>query len=131
VHEQMGGRRIRLEAWRSAQEQAATAVANMLGGSKAHVSVPWFWSDQYDLGLQITGMADMGPRTVTRIVSNDALILFHVAENGTLMGASGIGPGNSIARDIKLAEMMIAKQMKPAPDALADPNVQLKALLKG
>ena len=131
LHEQMGGRRIRLEAWRSAQEQAATAVANMLGGSKAHVSVPWFWSDQYELGLQISGMADMGPRTVTRIVSNDALILFHVAENGTLMGASGIGPGNSIARDIKLAEMMIAKGMKPAAEALADPNVQLKTLLKG
>jgi 3-phenylpropionate/trans-cinnamate dioxygenase ferredoxin reductase subunit len=131
VHEQLGGRRIRLEAWRSAQEQAATAVANMLGGSKAHVSVPWFWSDQYELGLQIAGMADMGPRTVTRRPSNDALILFHVAENGTLMGASGIGPGNSIARDIKLAEMMIAKQMKPAPEALADPNVPLKALLKG
>jgi 3-phenylpropionate/trans-cinnamate dioxygenase ferredoxin reductase component len=131
VHEQMGGRRIRLEAWRSAQEQAATAVANMLGGSKAHVSVPWFWSDQYELGLQIAGMADMGPRAVTRIVSNDALILFHMAENGTLMGASGIGPGNSIARDIKLAEMMIAKGMKPAPEALADPNVQLKTLLKG
>jgi 3-phenylpropionate/trans-cinnamate dioxygenase ferredoxin reductase subunit len=81
--------------------------------------------------LQIAGMADMGPRTVTRKVSNDALILFHVAENGTLMGASGIGPGNSIARDIKLAEMMIAKGMKPAAEALADPNVQLKTLLKG
>jgi 3-phenylpropionate/trans-cinnamate dioxygenase ferredoxin reductase component len=131
LHEQLGGRRIRLEAWRSAQEQAATAVANMLGGSKAHVSVPWFWSDQYELGLQIAGMADMGPRTVTRMPSNDALILFHVAENGTLMGASGIGPGNSIARDVKLAEMMIAKGMKPAAEALADPNVQLKTLLKG
>ena len=131
VHEHMGGRRIRLEAWRSAQEQAATAVANMLGGSKAHVSVPWFWSDQYELGLQIAGMADMGPRIVERRPAENALILFHLADDGTIMGVSGIGPGNSIARDVKLAEMMIAKGMKPAAEALADPNVQLKTLLKG
>ncbi len=131
VHEQLGGRRIRLEAWRSAQEQAATAVANMLGGSKSHVAVPWFWSDQYDLGLQIAGMADMGPRIVERRPAENALILFHLAEDGTIMGVSGIGPGNAIARDVKLAEMMIAKGMKPAAEALADPSVQLKTLLKG
>ncbi len=131
THDKLGGRRFRLEAWRSAQEQAATAVANILGATKAHVSVPWFWSDQYELGLQIAGMADMGPRVVERRLAENALILFHLAEDGTLMGASGIGPGNAIARDIKLAEMMITKSMKPAPEALADPMVQLKILQKG
>jgi 3-phenylpropionate/trans-cinnamate dioxygenase ferredoxin reductase component len=131
AHEHMGGRRIRLEAWRSAQDQAATAVENMLGGNKAHVNMPWFWSDQYDLSLQIAGMADMGPKTVTRMPAENALILFHLSDDGTIKGASGIGPGNSIARDIKLAEMMIAKQMKPDLAALADPAVQLKSLLKG
>ena len=131
VHTQFGGRRLRLEAWRSAQEQSATAIANMLGDTKLHVAVPWFWSDQYELGLQIAGFADMGPITVERRVSDQALILFHVAEDGRLMGASGIGPGNSIARDVKLAEMMIAKGMRPAAEVLADPNVQLRTLLKG
>ena len=131
VHTQFGGRRLRLEAWRSAQEQSATAIANMLGDTKLHVAVPWFWSDQYELGLQIAGFADMGPITVARRLGEQALILFHVAEDGRLMGASGIGPGNSIGRDVKLAEMMIAKGMKPAAEALADPNVQLKTLLKG
>ena len=131
THEKLGGRRIRLEAWRSAQEQAATAVANMLGGAKPHVSVPWFWSDQYDLGLQIAGMADMGPRVIERRPAENALILFHLAEDGTIMGASGIGVGNTIARDVKMAEMMIAKGMRPAPESLADPTVQLKSLIKG
>ena len=131
VHTQFGGRRLRLEAWRSAQEQSATAIANMLGDTKLHVAVPWFWSDQYELGLQIAGFADMGPITVERRLGKHTLILFHMAEDGRLMGASGIGPGNSIARDVKLAEMMIAKGMKPAAEALADPNVQLKTLLKG
>ena len=131
VHEHFGQRRLRLEAWRSAQEQAATAVANMLGGQKAHVNIPWFWSDQYDLSLQIAGLGDMGPHTVVRQPAPEALLLFHLADDGTLMGASGIGPGNSIARDVKLAEMMIAKGMKPAPEALADSALQLKTLLKG
>jgi len=129
-HQQFG-KRLRLEAWRSAQEQSATAVANMLGASKAHVAVPWFWSDQYELGLQIAGMADAGPVTITRQPAEGALLLFHVALDGKLMGVSGIGPGNSIARDVKLAEMMIAKGMSPTAEALADASVPLKNLLKG
>jgi 3-phenylpropionate/trans-cinnamate dioxygenase ferredoxin reductase component len=131
IHSKLGNRRIRLEAWRSAQEQAATAAENMLGGTKAHTTVPWFWSDQYDLGLQIAGMADMGPLTVARQPNEQTLVLFHLAEDGTLMGASGIGPGNAISRDIKFAEMMIAKGIKPPKDALADPAQQLKQFIKG
>ncbi len=130
INPKAGGRRMRLEAWRSAQEQAATAAENMLGGSKVHNSIPWFWSDQYDLGLQIAGMADMGPVTVTRRIGDNAVVLFHLAEDGTLKGASGIGPGTSIGRDIKMSEMMMAKNMKPSAEILADPAQPLKALLK-
>jgi 3-phenylpropionate/trans-cinnamate dioxygenase ferredoxin reductase component len=129
-HAKMGGRRIRLEAWRSAQEQAETAVVNMLGGTKAHGAVPWFWSDQYELGLQIAGMADMGPVTVQRRINDETLMLFHLAEDGTLTGASGIGPGNAISRDIKFAEMMIAKGARPPQDILADPAQPLKPLAR-
>ena len=130
INEFFDSRRLRLEAWRSAQEQAATATENMLGGNKAHTNVPWFWSDQYDLSLQIAGLADMGPITVMRKPSEGAMILFHLADNGKLMGASGIGPGNSIGRDVKLAEMMIAKGLSPSAVSLGDPVVQLKTLLK-
>jgi 3-phenylpropionate/trans-cinnamate dioxygenase ferredoxin reductase subunit len=131
IHEGFGGRRIRLEAWRSAQEQAATAAENMAGGSKQHLAVPWFWSDQYELGLQIAGLADMGPITVERRSGDTTLILFHLAEDGRLMGASGIGLGNAISRDIKFAEMMIARAVKPPPVILADPAQPLKPLVKG
>ena len=130
VHAKLGNRRIRLEAWRSAQDQEATAAENMLGGDKQNVTVPWFWSDQYELGLQIAGMADMGPVPVARQASPETLVLFHLAEDGTLMGASGIGPGNAISRDIKMAEMMIARGVKPPKDVLADPAQPLKALIR-
>ncbi len=130
-HEHMGGKRIRLEAWRSAQEQAATAAANMLGGDNAHTNVPWFWSDQYDLSLQIAGSAELGPNTITRTPAEGALVLFHMAEDGTIKGVSGIGLGNSIGRDVKIAEMLIAKNAKPSAEILADAAQSLKALLKG
>jgi 3-phenylpropionate/trans-cinnamate dioxygenase ferredoxin reductase component len=130
INPKLNNRRMRLEAWRSAQEQAATAASNMLGVTKVHNSIPWFWSDQYDLGLQIAGMADLGSVTVSRKSAEDSIVLFHLAEDGTLMGASGIGVGNAIGRDIKLAEMIMAKNLKPSPDILADPTQQLKSLLK-
>lgn len=130
-HERMGGKRIRLEAWRSAQEQAATAAANMLGADKAHVNVPWFWSDQFDLSLQIAGSAELGPNTIKRVPAEGALVLFHMADDGAIKGVSGIGLGNSIGRDVKIAEMLIAKNAKPSPEVLADATQPLKALLKG
>jgi 3-phenylpropionate/trans-cinnamate dioxygenase ferredoxin reductase subunit len=93
--------------------------------------VPWFWSDQYDLSLQIAGQADQGPNTITRVPAEGALVLFHMADDGTIKGVSGIGLGNSIGRDVKIAEMLIAKNAKPSPEILADPAQSLKALLKG
>ncbi|TPI12268.1 ferredoxin reductase [Mesorhizobium sp. B4-1-3] len=124
-----GGRRVRLEAWRNAQEQGALAAKNMLGAGEAHAAVPWFWSDQYGLTLQIAGLSDEGKSTVRRDLDDGAFILFHLAQDGRLVAASGIGPGNAVARDIRLAEMLVARQASPAPEALGSQAVKLKSLL--
>ncbi|MER9130582.1 FAD-dependent oxidoreductase [Mesorhizobium sp. M0768] len=124
-----GGRRVRLEAWRNAQEQGALAARNMLGAGESHAAVPWFWSDQYGLTLQIAGLSDEGRSIVRRDLGDGAFILFHLAEDGRLVAASGIGPGNAVARDIRLAEMLIAKQAKPPPEALGSQAIKLKSLL--
>jgi 3-phenylpropionate/trans-cinnamate dioxygenase ferredoxin reductase subunit len=124
-----GSRKVRLESWRNAQEQGALAATNMLGRKERHEFVPWFWSDQYELGLQVAGLADEGAETVRRDSGENAFILFHLAEDGRLVAASGIGPGNAVARDIRLAEMLIAKRAHPPRERLAAPDVKLKALL--
>ena len=129
-HQLFGGRRMRLEAWRNATDQANVATQNMLGGSKAYAAVPWFWSDQYDLSLQIAGSPADGVTTVRRQVG-EGFVIFHLDGTGRLVAASGIGPGNSIAREVKMAEMLIAREASPPAAVLADPAVQLKALLKG
>jgi len=124
-----GGRRVRLESWRNTHEQAKIAASNMMGRDAIIDAVPWFWSDQYDLGLQVAGLADEGATTVRRDLGDGAFILFSLADDGRLVAASGIGPGNSVARDIRIAEMLIARRVHPDPAQLAAPETKLKALL--
>jgi 3-phenylpropionate/trans-cinnamate dioxygenase ferredoxin reductase subunit len=130
-HPVFGGKRLRLESWRAAEDQAAVAAENMMGGSKAYDAIPWFWSDQFDLSLQIAGLPADGVTTVRRPLKDDAFILMYLAADGRLVGAAGIGTGNTVARDIRLAEMLIAKGAAPGPAQLANPDAPLKALLKG
>ncbi len=124
-----GGHRVRLESWRNAQEQGQRAAAAMLGETGVHSAVPWFWSDQYDMTMQIAGIADGAMTTVRRDMGEGAFILFHLDAEGRLIAASGIGPGNAIARDIRLAEMLIAARSRPDPAALASPETKLRKLL--
>jgi 3-phenylpropionate/trans-cinnamate dioxygenase ferredoxin reductase subunit len=123
-------RRVRLESWRSAQEQGALAAVNMLDTPAPINGVPWFWSDQYDLTLQVAGLADGASVTVERRQDDGALILFHLSPDGRLLAASGLGTGNAVARDIRLAEMLIAAGARPDAAVLADPTSKLKSLLR-
>jgi 3-phenylpropionate/trans-cinnamate dioxygenase ferredoxin reductase component len=123
--------RLRFEAWRNASDQAVVAAENMMGGAKRYEAVPWFWSDQHDLTLQIAGMPALGTSVVTRPLKDGAFILCHMDAEDRLVGASGVGQGNIIARDIRLLEMLIGKLARPDPAILADGAALLKPLLKG
>ena len=124
-----GHRRVRLECWRNALAQGALAARNMLGADEAVSDVPWFWSDQYDLTLQIAGLPGAGTTTVRRDLGNGAFLLFHLHDDGRLVAASGIGKGTSIARDIRIAEMLIAQRIKSDAATLSAPTIRLKSLL--
>ena len=128
-HPLYADRRIRLESWRNAREQGALAGRNMAGADEPHAAVPWFWTDQYDLGLQIAGLPAEGTETIRRDLGPDAFLLFHLDASGRLVAASGIGPGAAVGRDIRLAEMLIARRAHPPRDRLAAPDVRLKSLL--
>jgi 3-phenylpropionate/trans-cinnamate dioxygenase ferredoxin reductase component len=122
--------RLRFEAWRNASDQAEVAAENMLGGDKKYQAIPWFWSDQHDLTLQIAGMPGLGTTVVTRILKDGAFILCHLDVDNRLVGASGVGQGNIISRDVRLLEMLIGRFAKPDLAILADGTAQLKPLLK-
>lgn len=126
---QSGGPHVRFESWRNARIQAEIAARNAAGGREKFLAAPWFWSDQYDLGLQVAGLPLPEHESVVRPLAGGELEFF--LKDGRLVAAAGLGHGNVVAKDIKLAEMMIAAGIGPDPSVLADPAVNLKALLKG
>jgi 3-phenylpropionate/trans-cinnamate dioxygenase ferredoxin reductase subunit len=130
-HVLCGGRRIRLEAWRNAQAQGEHAAASLLGGTAEYCVVPSFWSDQYERTLLICGfVAEPNSIVVERILTDGAHLQFHLAGDGRLLGASGFGPNEVLARDIRIAELMVERGARPRADRLADPTVKLKSLVR-
>ncbi len=125
------GKHVRLESWRAAQDHANHAARAMLGAEDAYAKVPWFWSDQYDLTLQVAGLPDPNAQTHRRDLGDDAFILFQTEADGQLTAVAGIGRGNAVAKDIRLAEIMIERGISPDPARLMDPSVNLKTLLRG
>ena len=128
-HALYGGRRVRLEAWRNAFEQASYVAAVIAGTTtEPYCKVPWFWSDQYDGILQVSGLSDEGVTTIERPFIGSRL-LFHLAADGRLVATSSWGTNKSVAKDARVAEMLIAAGAHPDPELLADPDVKMKSLL--
>jgi 3-phenylpropionate/trans-cinnamate dioxygenase ferredoxin reductase subunit len=75
-------------------------------------------------------LPDEGALTVTREIGPDAAVLFSLAPDGRLVAASGLGPGNAVAKDVRLSEMLIERGAKPDAASLADPDIGLKSLLR-
>jgi 3-phenylpropionate/trans-cinnamate dioxygenase ferredoxin reductase subunit len=124
-------RRIRLEAWRAAEDQAPIAAQNMLGAHQPFTAVPSFWSDQYELTLHIVGLPDTATTTVTRHRPDGHHIQFGLAPDGRLLAATTVGPGTTLAKDIRITEKLIARRATVDPATLTDATTNLKTLLRG
>jgi 3-phenylpropionate/trans-cinnamate dioxygenase ferredoxin reductase component len=124
------GKSARLESWKAAQDQGAHAAAAMLGEIGDYGKVPWFWSDQYDLSMQAAGLFDPARETIQRKMPEGIRLVFQLDEAGCVSAAAGIGPGNSVAKDIRIFEKLIERGTPVHTVALADPAVSLKSLLR-
>ena len=121
----------RQETWRNAEAQGRLAALNMLGQRQLFTGVPGFWSDHYEFGLQTVGVLAPGARVIQREYADAGFVLFYLDQHSRLLGASGWGAGNSIAKDIKLCERLIESQVELPLAPLADAGVSLKGLLRG
>ena len=118
------GRRVRLESVDNAVEQAKTAAANICGKPARHEHIPWFWSDQYDVKLQIAGLSTGYDQTVLRgdpATGSFALYYFLGSE---LIAVDAV---NSM-RDFMTGKRWLAERRRPDPAQLADPGVDLKTI---
>jgi 3-phenylpropionate/trans-cinnamate dioxygenase ferredoxin reductase component len=122
------GSRIRLECWKNAEDQGVTAARNILGAGEEYGGAPWLWSDQYELSIQVAGLLALAVSHVARPVEG-GLLVFHLGSDGRLVCASGIGSEAAIGRDIRVAQLMIERGLRPRVEALADITVRLKSLL--
>jgi len=122
------GRELRLESWQNAQNQALAAGRSMAGQATEYAQVPWFWSDQYDVNLQMVGLPEAWDGLVWRGEATAAggFTLFYL-HDGRVVGANAV----NTARDIGPARKLIELGVRPDPDALADPATSLKKVLKG
>jgi len=121
------GRRIRLEAWQNAQNQAIAVAKVMAGGEQPYAELPWFWSDQYDVNLQTAGAPERWDTLAWRgRVEDGRFTLFTLAEGVPVGGATV-----NNARDMRFVKMLVAAGRKVDPERLADPAVKLAELVKG
>lgn len=117
------GRRLRLESVPNAMEQSRVAAANMAGADQRYASVPWFWSDQYDLKLQMVGFAADGDTSVVRgDPATRRFAAFHL-KAGELVAVDAV---NS-PREFMACRQLVGRRVDARQ--LADPLVDLKTLL--
>ena len=116
--------RLRLESVHNALEQAKTAADNICGATSHYSQVPWFWSDQYDLKLQIAGLSKGYDRVVLRGDPASRSFACLYLKDDALIAVDAI---NS-PRDFMQSKALIATRTACDPDKLADIGVTLKDL---
>lgn len=115
------GRRLRLESWQNAQNQAIAAANNIAGKPTIYAEVPWFWSDQYDINIQMVGVMEPGMQLVWR---GDRTAFGLIDER--LVFAVGFNAGG----DIRLAKRLIEIRAAIPGNKLADLSLNLKDLVR-
>ena len=119
------GNRMRLESVQNAIDQAEAVAANMLGAGEAYHPYPWFWSDQYDMKLQIAGLSTGYDQVVVRQIG-DAVSHWYFKE-GRFLAVDAI----NAARDYMVGKRLLEMGKPLTPEQAGDPDRDLKALMRG
>ncbi len=117
-------KRVRLESVQNAIEQAKVAAANICGEDSSYDQVPWFWSDQYDLKLQIAGLSTDYDETVLRGDPADRAFSCAYLRDGRLIAIDCV----NAPKDFMQAKALVAGRVAPDLERLEDPEQALKEL---
>ncbi len=118
------GRRIRLESVPHAIDHGEAVAASLLGRDAAYVPRPWFWSDQYDVKLQIAGLNTGWERTVTRAGARPGAASVWYFAGPRLLAVDAMND----PRAYMTGKRWIEAGRSPEPGAVADPAAELAAL---
>jgi 3-phenylpropionate/trans-cinnamate dioxygenase ferredoxin reductase subunit len=117
---------MRVEHFDNALKMGETVAHNLLGEGRVFDDPHWFWSDQYDVQIQMAGFAPTWDRMVVRGSLEDrSFCAFLLDADGVLRSSVSI----AWPRDVRRSFELIKQQLRPDPAALADPDVDLRRLV--
>ena len=121
---------IRLESFQHAQNHGISAGKNIAGIKSEYLSVPWMWSAQFNLNLQLTGLCNDYDEIIVRGDKLENGIIYFFIKNQKIAGACGLGLMGKVGRDIRIASKLIEKNTSIDKKILSAQNEKLNALLK-
>ena len=119
--------RIRVEHYDNALKMGQAAARNLLGANAAFDDPHWFWSDQYDVNIQMAGVTASGDEVVVRGSMEDRTFSAFFLSGDVLVAAVSVNR----PRDVRRAMPLIRAGARPDPEALKDEGVDLRTLLPG
>ena len=113
--------RLRVEHWDNARRQGRTAARNMLGHAEAYARIPYFYSDQYDLGMEYAGYAPAWDRIVFRgDPASRAFVAFWLLDGRVVAGMNA-----NVWQVNDAIAALVASQEKVVVEKLTDPTVPI------
>jgi 3-phenylpropionate/trans-cinnamate dioxygenase ferredoxin reductase subunit len=125
AHHPFYGRRVRIEHWANALNQGPAAARSMLGRDVSYDELPYFFSDQYDVGMEYSGFAETWDRVVLRGDSGSRELIAFWIEDRRVIAAMNVNVWDvhDALRDL------IRSRQEVDPERLADPDVALDELV--
>ncbi len=119
----LSGAQVRIESVGNAIDQAEIVAANMMGEAETYVPKPWFWSDQFDVKLQIAGLNAGYDRVVDR--GEGASVSHWYYKGNALIAVDAMND----PRAYMVGKRLIEARRSPAPEMVADQSIDLKAIM--
>lgn len=116
---------VRLESWANAQNQAIAVGSTLAGVQKSHDSIPWFWSDQYDLNLQVLGCPIPRLEPIIRGDSSSGQFCIYQLLDERIVSVVSW----NATRELKLAKKLMAARIRVRPEDLTNAAASLEALI--
>jgi 3-phenylpropionate/trans-cinnamate dioxygenase ferredoxin reductase subunit len=119
------GRLLRLESVQNALDQAKTAGATIAGARKSYDAIPWFWSDQHDLKLQMAGLSrDYDVSAVRGRPEEGGFSIYYFRDDALIAVDSVNRPGDHV-----IARKLLASRVRLTPAEAVDASLDLRARL--
>lgn len=119
-------RNIRLESWENAQNQGIAAAKSMLGKEEAYDEIPWFWSDQHGVNIQMIGLPEIWDEVVVRGSPGEDAFMIAYLKRDLIVGAVAVDN----PRDIRVAKRLMLSGRQVSAEDLGDPGIKLQSLLR-